>query len=88
MSKKSNNTVYKEFVFTNVTSRLEAGEGCYSITDLAAMVGLKPTANFKRRVSQMVDEGLIVAMPAFSPRGGLMKVYTLPTLKPRWEQPF
>jgi len=73
---KSSNTVYKEFVFSNVATILGGGGEAYNINDLARMVGLKPTNNFKRRVNQMVSEGLITAFPAFSPRGGLMKVYT------------
>lgn len=76
MSKRSSNTVYKEFVFSNVRSILGEQGGAYTINDLAVAVGLKPTNNFKRRVKQMVDEGLIHAYPAFSPRGGLMKIYT------------
>lgn len=76
MTKRSSNTVYKEFVFSNVRSTLERAGQAYTIHDLAGAVGLKPTGNFKRRVNQMVNEGLIVAFPAFSPRGGLMKVYT------------
>jgi len=76
-----NNTVYQEYVFTNVTARLAEGQGCYPINDLAQMVGLKPTVNFRKRINQMVNEGLIVSMPAFSPRGSLMKIYCLPTMQ-------
>jgi len=75
-TKRSSNTVYKEFVFSNVRSMLGEEGRAYTINDLAGAVGLKPTNNFKRRVKQMVDEGLIQAFAAFSPRGGLMKVYT------------
>lgn len=77
---RTSNTVYKEFVFTNVRSILGGAGQAYTINDLARAVGLKPTNNFKRRVNQMVEEGLIHSFPAFSPRGGLMKVYTaIPT---------
>jgi len=77
---RTSNTVYKEFVFSNVSSILGQQGRAYTINDLASAVGLKPTNNFKRRVNQMVNEGLIHAFPAFSPRGGLMKVYTsIPT---------
>lgn len=74
-----NNTVYSEYVFSNLRKLLGAGEGAYTIVDLASAVGLKPTKHFKRRVNQMVSEGLIMATPAFSPRGGLMLIYTAPT---------
>lgn len=73
---KRSNTVYKEFVFSNVRSILGGAGQAYNINDLARMVGLKPTNNFKRRVNQMVGEGLIHSFAAFSPSGGLMKVYT------------
>jgi hypothetical protein len=85
---RSSNTVYKEFVFSNVSSLLAQQGRAYTINDLASAVGLKPTNNFKRRVKQMVDEGLIHAFPAFSPRGGLMKVYTSITTIETKEIPF
>jgi len=79
-TKPRNSTVYKEFVFSNVSSILSGAGIAYNINDLASLVGLKPTNNFKRRVNQMVAEGLIHSFAAFSPRGGLMKVYTsIPT---------
>lgn len=85
---RSSNTVYKEFVFTNVARILGGAGQAYNINDLALQVGLKPTNNFKRRVNQMVNEGLIHAFAAFSPRGGLMKVYTsIPTTETK-EIPF
>jgi len=87
-TKPRNNTVYKEYVFSNVVSMLGGAGVAYTILDLASAVGLKPTNNFKRRVNQMVDEGLICAFPAFSPRGGMMKVYTLPTTEETKEIPF
>jgi predicted transcriptional regulator len=77
-TKRHNKTVYSEYVFTNITSRLVEGQGAYTVYDLAEMVGLKPTQNFKRRVNQMVEEGMLATYPAFSPRGGLMKIYTVP----------
>lgn len=85
---RNNNTVYSEYVFSNVASRLAEGQGCYPLDDLARMVGLKPTVNFRKRINQMVAQGLIVSMPAFSPRGGLMKIYCLPDMQPRSEMPF
>jgi hypothetical protein len=81
-SKRYNKTVYQEYVFTNIVARIAEGEGCYPIDDLAQMVGLKPTVNFRKRINQMVNEGLIVSMPAFSPRGSLMKIYCLPATQP------
>jgi len=83
-----NNTVYSSFVFSNLPKLIGAGQGAYTINDLAAMVGLKPTKHFKRRVHQMVEQGLIVATPAFSPRGGLMLVYTSNTPLETGEHPF
>ena len=83
-----NNTVYKEYVFSNVRLVLGGAGVAYNVIDLASAVGLKPTNNFKRRVNQMVSEGLIVAEPAFSPRGGLMKIYSLPVSEPTGEHPF
>lgn len=87
-TKRSSNTVYKQFVFSNVSSILGGAGQAYNINDLAGLVGLKPTGNFKRRVNQMVEEGLIHSFAAFSPRGGLMKVYT--SISTDWieENPF
>lgn len=87
-TKRSNETVYKQFVYSNVTHVIVGQGNTYTVLDLANAVGLKPTNNFKRRVNQMVDEGLICAYPAFSPRGGMMKVYTSPLIEDIQGEPF
>lgn len=69
-------TAYSEYVFSNVVKMVEGQGKAYTVIDLALLVGLKPTNNFKRRVNQMVYEGLISKYPAFSPKGGLMHMYT------------
>jgi hypothetical protein len=85
---RHNKTVYSEYVFSNVVSILSGAGAAYNISDLALAVGLKPTSNFKRRVNQMVSEGLIHSYPAFSPRGGMMKIYTTLTEVQALEIPF
>lgn len=71
-------TVYKQYVFDRVGQALTDNRGVYDMNALAAMVGLKPTHNFRKRVHQMVKEGLVEANTVFSPRGGLMHVFTAP----------
>lgn len=71
-------TVYSSYVFSNVLSTLAVGQGAYTMDELASMVGLKPTHNFRRRIRQMVDRGLIVAKPVFSSGKGLTAIYMLP----------
>jgi hypothetical protein len=83
-----NKTVYAEYVFSNVKAIIVGQGQTYNINDLARVVGLKPTNNFKRRVNQMVSEGLICAYPVFSPRGGMMKVYTSPLIEEEIEAAF
>ena len=82
------NTAYAEYVFSNVVSILGGGAGAYDIHALADMVGLKPTHNFRKRIRQMVAEGRLMAHTAFTLRGGLMIVYTLPTTPELTEIPF
>lgn len=81
-------TAYAEYVFSNVLSILSDGAGAYDINTLAAKVGLKPTHNFKKRIRQMVAEGRLKSFAAFTPRGGLMLVYTLPEAPEVLEMPF
>lgn len=64
-------TAYSEYVFSNLTQRMRDGGGLYSYSELAALVGLKPTGNFRRRVKQLVKSGQIETIAAFTPRGGL-----------------
>lgn len=64
-------TAYQEYVFSNVASTVRAGQGIYNYSELAEMVGLKPTHNFRKRVKQMVAEGRLEAIAAFTPRGGI-----------------
>lgn len=70
------NTVYSQYVFSNLSAQLKAGQGAYTIEECASMVGLKPTRHFKARVRQMARLGQIVATPVFTPRGGLSVVYS------------
>jgi len=74
-AKLTRDTVYKQYI------RERVGQGCnetkefYTYESLAALVGLKPTHNFRRRVREMVSEGLLEVNTVFSPRGGLMHVF-------------
>jgi len=83
-----NTTDYALYVFSNVISTLDKGQGAYTIPELAKFVGLKPTRHFRNRVRQMASEGLLVATPVFTPRGGLTAVYSLPETLKQQEFPF
>jgi len=80
-------TAYGEYVFSNLASCVRSGGGLYNYDELAAMVGLKPTHNFRKRVRQMVAEGLLQLVPAFTPRGGIEARFQIPTNEPK-EMPF
>ena len=80
-------TVYSSYVFSNVLSILGAGQGAYDINALAAACGLKPTHSFRSRVNDMVASGLIVAVPAYTEKGGMIAVYHLPVAETK-EMPF
>jgi len=71
-------TVYKQYVFDRVGQVLQDTDRLYTYEDLASSAGLKPTHNFRKRVNQMVAEGLIKAHVVFSPRGGLKHMFSLP----------
>jgi len=86
-SRTPRTTSYGEYVFTNVASTVRSGAGLYNYDELAAMVGLKPTHNFRKRVRQMVAEGLLQLVHAFTPRGGIEARFTIPTNEPK-EMPF
>jgi len=64
-------TAYKEYVFYNLPSRVWQGRGLYTYSELAALVSLKPTGNFRRRVKELVSQGKIDAIAVFTPRGGI-----------------
>jgi len=64
-------TAYQEYVFSNLPQAVESGAGLYNYQELAALVGLKPTGNFRRRVRQLVTDGKLILAPAFTPRGGI-----------------
>lgn len=83
----SRTTAYSSYVFSNVASIVREGQGAYTYDELAGMVGLKPTHNFRARVRQMVAEGVLKAIAAFTPRGGIETRFTLNTTEPM-EQPF
>jgi len=80
-------TVYKQYVFDRVGQGTEQSWKAYTYDELAALVGLKPTHNFKRRVREMVQAGLLKSVTAFTPRGGLTILFHHPTIEPS-EIPF
>lgn len=71
-------TAYSEYVFSNLPQQMAAGQGLYTYDELAQMVGLKPTGNFRRRVKQLVADGKIKAESVFTPRGGIEARFRLP----------
>lgn len=70
-SQRKVTTPYAQYVFTNVAQFARVGQGMYSYAELASGVGLKPTQHFRRRVNQMVKDGVLRLCPAFTPRGGI-----------------
>jgi len=86
--KTSRTTPYASYVFSNVASCVRSGAGLYSYDELAEMVGLKPTHNFRKRIKQMVEEGLLTACAAFTPRGGIETRFMSPTDETTKEIPF
>lgn len=81
-------TAYAEYVFSNLALSVRSGAGLYSYDELAAMVGLKPTHNFRKRVRQMVSEGALVMQAVFTPRGGIEARFMAPTNEPTQEMAF
>lgn len=85
--KLQRDTVYKQYVFDRVGQVLSDRWGAYNYDGLAELVGLKPTHNFRRRVREMVQAGLLKSVTAFTPRGGLTILFHHPTVEPT-EIPF
>jgi len=74
-------TVYFEYVKANIVSTLGQGKLIYDLKELAVLIGLKPTHNFKRRVMQLVELGVIVADVAYTEKGSLKAVFKLPEVE-------
>jgi len=68
---ESRQTAYKEFVFSAIPHAVRDGAGLYNYQELAGLVGLKPTHNFRKRVRQLVAEGRLELIATFTPRGGI-----------------
>lgn len=81
-------TAYAQYVFSNVKEAARSGGGVYSYDELAAMVGLKPTHNFRRRINEMVSDGSLKLCPAFTPRGGIENRFHYPEINPVEVIPF
>jgi hypothetical protein len=81
-------TAYAEYVFSNVNRTLLERGGVYNVKELAELVGLKPTGNFRRRIKQLVKDGQLEAIAAFTPRGGIEARYMLPVAAPELEEAF
>lgn len=72
-------TAYSEFVFSNLPQAVWSGGGLYNYHELAQMVGLKPTGNFRKRVKQLVAKGRLESIAVFTARGGIEVRFQLPT---------
>ena len=64
-------TAYAEYVNSNLTLLVAERGGAYTYKELAEMVGLKPTHNFRRRVKSLVASGSLLQNAVFTPRGGI-----------------
>ncbi len=73
-----NKTAYAEYVFSNLIPIVRSGAGAYTYKELAAMVGLKPTQHFRRRVHELVKMERLVIIHAFTPRGGIEHRFMTP----------
>lgn len=80
-SSRSVTTPYEEFVKSNVPQAVRAGQGAYNYKELAELVGLKPTGNFRRRVNQLAVSGVLKKFAAFTPRGGIENRFTVDLLE-------
>lgn len=85
---KARLTAYAQYVFSNVKDNARLGQGMYSYDELAEMVGLKPTHNFRRRINEMVTDGILKLCPAFTPRGGIENRFMATTTVETTEIPF
>lgn len=64
-------TAYQQYVYSNLPARVAEGQGLYSYKELAALVGLKPTQHFRRRVNHLVDRQVLKVQAVFTPLGGI-----------------
>lgn len=64
-------TAYALYVNSNLPFRMAEGQGLYNYKELAELVGLKPTHNFRRRVHHLASTGIINIEAVFTPRGGI-----------------
>lgn len=81
-------TPYAEYVFSNLPPTVERGAGLYNYQELAELVGLKPTGNFRRRVKQLVKDGKLRCEAVFTPRGGIEARFAAPVTTTIGEIPF
>lgn len=84
----SKETIYSLFVSSRVLVVLGEGRGVYDTKELAFACGLKPTHNFKRRIMQLVAQRLIRMTAAYTEKGRMTAVFTLPEVNPEMAAPF
>jgi len=81
-------TAYATYVFSNLPPTVKSGGGLYNYEELAAMVGLKPTHNFRKRVKDLVAAGVLEFHAAFTPLGGIEARYSTVEVQAPKETPF
>jgi len=68
-------TQYGDYVRFHALAALRSRGGGYSATDLAALMGLKCTGNFRRRLNALVQAGVLQSKPCALPSGHMVIVY-------------
>jgi len=71
-------TAYAEYVNSNLPFTVRERGGLYTYSELAEMVGLKPTHNFRKRVKALVASEALKAHSVFTPRGGIEVRFAAP----------
>ncbi len=74
---RSRMTDYAKYVYSNLPEVIAERGGVYNMNECAALVGLKPTPHFKKRISELVKLKVLKAEAVFTLRGGLQAVYSI-----------
>lgn len=82
-------SAYGDYVSEAVAQLARQGGGTYTIDDLAAVLGLHVTPNFRKRIRTLVaDCRVICHFPGVADTSRKYKYIVIPEADLNWERPF
>lgn len=81
-------SAYAEFLYFKIDEYFQKQGSAFTVEQLAAYTGLKPTCNFRRRLRHAVASGKLALSSAYAWNGSRGNLYSMPSTDASSDIPF